>query len=394
MRIARSAALGAMLLCAGALHSAQLGDSAPELKIANWVKGEPVKVRWDGVYVVEFWATWCGPCKQSIPHLTEMQKKYKQVAFVGISDEKVPLVSSFVKDMGDKMDYRVAIDDDHATSKGYMGAFEVNGIPHAFVVKGQKIIWHGHPMDHLDETLQEITSGTYDLEKAKAKMLVQDLYEQFQEAALSGDDATADKLTGQITANSKDVKGIFENDKFDPALEKSRIKVMQLRSGFLRALVQGDSAKEKELGEKLKQADPSINLDELRGRAEMGKLLRQYINSVSSDSAAADLKSSEELGSRLADKLKGNPEIGNQVAWGILTSDDIKHRDLPLATRIARQACDDSKWKEPQLLDTYARALFESGKKEDAIETQKKAIALADGDDKTTLEETLKKYQR
>ena len=38
------------------------------------------------IMVVEFWATWCGPCRTSIPHLIELQKKFKDVMFVGISD--------------------------------------------------------------------------------------------------------------------------------------------------------------------------------------------------------------------------------------------------------------------------------------------------------------------
>ena len=55
---------------------ASLGDPAAPLTIKDWVKGKPANVR-DGkaVYVVEFWATWCGPCRVSIPHLTELQKR-------------------------------------------------------------------------------------------------------------------------------------------------------------------------------------------------------------------------------------------------------------------------------------------------------------------------------
>ena len=51
----------AALAAAGTLHAGELGDKAPALAIAEWVKGEPVDVtKADGkhVYVVEFWATW------------------------------------------------------------------------------------------------------------------------------------------------------------------------------------------------------------------------------------------------------------------------------------------------------------------------------------------------
>ena len=73
-------------------RAAQLGDAAPPLEIAEWVKGDAVdlsEAKGKNVVVVEFWATWCGPCRVSIPHLTEMQKKLEErgVIFVGVSDE-------------------------------------------------------------------------------------------------------------------------------------------------------------------------------------------------------------------------------------------------------------------------------------------------------------------
>src|ERR1022692_4863203 len=68
------------------------GDPAPPMQIFRWVKGTPVKTFEHGkLYVVEFWATWCGPCKASIPHLTELAKKYAgKVTFSGISVSESP----------------------------------------------------------------------------------------------------------------------------------------------------------------------------------------------------------------------------------------------------------------------------------------------------------------
>ena len=57
------------------------GDAAPPIEITKWLRGEAVdlqKAREKKVVVVEFWATWCPPCRTSIPHLTELQKKYKK----------------------------------------------------------------------------------------------------------------------------------------------------------------------------------------------------------------------------------------------------------------------------------------------------------------------------
>src|SRR5438105_2768393 len=120
-QFARFASLtGALIGIAAAAPAATLkvGDPAPPIKVAGWAKGEPVKQFEKGkVYVVEFWATWCGPCRQSIPHLTELSKKYKgKVTFTGVSVWEnprgqaavyVPKVKSFVNEMGEKMAYNV-----------------------------------------------------------------------------------------------------------------------------------------------------------------------------------------------------------------------------------------------------------------------------------------------
>jgi thiol-disulfide isomerase/thioredoxin len=143
-------------------NRAKLGDPAAPLAVKEWVKGGPVNVN-DGkaIYVVEFWATWCGPCKVSIPHLSALQREYKDkgVVVVGVSDEVPDTVKPFVTKMGAQMDYAVACDDSEGTTTGYMEAYGINTIPTAFVVnKEGRVVWRGHPMMGLDKAVADLVA--------------------------------------------------------------------------------------------------------------------------------------------------------------------------------------------------------------------------------------------
>jgi thiol-disulfide isomerase/thioredoxin len=174
----RFALTGVMVLLAlsGWAQTLNVGDPAPALPVAKWVKGQPVKQFEKGkVYVVEFWATWCGPCRQTIPHLTKLAEKYKdKVTVIGVSvweraDEEDPnahiqRVEKFVQEMGDKMNYVVAVDGaEGVIAKTWMEAAGQDGIPTAFVIdQQQRIVWIGHPMDKLDEVLEKVLAGNFD----------------------------------------------------------------------------------------------------------------------------------------------------------------------------------------------------------------------------------------
>jgi len=149
-------------ICGPAL-ALEIGDKAPPLKVKKWIKGDKVDLsdlKDKEIVVVEFWATWCAPCRQSIPHLTELQEKYKDngVRVIGVSTEAVSTVMDFVEGQGKKMEYTVVVDNDGQTANSLMQPFGVQGIPHAFVIdrKG-KLFWHGHPMDkEFEEILEEL----------------------------------------------------------------------------------------------------------------------------------------------------------------------------------------------------------------------------------------------
>ena len=149
----------------GQVVAGKIGGAACSLKGLEFIKGKAFDIEPGKAYIVEFWATWCGPCLTSIPHLTEVAHKYKDknVVVVGVSKEDADVVKPFVEKQGAKMDYNVAIDPTRNVSDGYMKAFNCNGIPHAFIVDAKgKIAWHGHPMADMEQALDGVLAGTFD----------------------------------------------------------------------------------------------------------------------------------------------------------------------------------------------------------------------------------------
>ena len=153
-----------------------IGDANPGLQIAKWIKGSPVdEPLTDKVHVVEFWATWCGPCRVGMPHISELQIRvwrrgriYRRHAREG-SDRREGfsrLNSPDGRIWDEVIQYRLAIDDRDWSNSAYMRAAGQNGIPCAFVVGRDGVVeWIGHPA-RIDEPLRQIVDGNWDRDAA------------------------------------------------------------------------------------------------------------------------------------------------------------------------------------------------------------------------------------
>ncbi len=189
-----------------------IGDKAPALTIKEWVKGSPVTEFKPGhAYVVEFWATWCGPCVRAFPHLSELQKQYDgKVTFIGVTSEdpnnNLEGVKKMVAEKGDKMAYTVAWDDGRTTNKAFMDAAQQRGIPCSFVINGEgTIAFIGHPME-LDPVLPKVLDGTFDMKAAREAKLeeakTEALAMQWQRLMSAGKDEEASKVARQLMAET------------------------------------------------------------------------------------------------------------------------------------------------------------------------------------------------
>ena len=155
-----------------------IGSRSPNLDIQHWVSGRDsnassiVEFEAEKIYVVEFWATWCPPCIASMPHLAQLQDKYRdrEVQIVGVSDEPLAEVTEFLKRDGPgnktfqeiTSSYWLACDPDASTHHAYCEAAGLNSIPTAFLIgKSGLVEWMGHPME-LDQPLAEVVAGTWD----------------------------------------------------------------------------------------------------------------------------------------------------------------------------------------------------------------------------------------
>jgi hypothetical protein len=133
--------------------------------------------------------------------------------------------------------------------------------------------------------------------------------------------------------------------------------------------------------------------------AEVEKLLPEEQRSGTSSAhlqillGKEDFKGAAKLAGEIADANPKNAMMQNQFAWTLLTHPGIKEPDLPTAERLAMRANDLLEGKDPAVLDTLALVRFKQGKKDQALELQQKAVSLADGDMKASLQKRLDSYK-
>ncbi|MEI7577854.1 MAG: TlpA disulfide reductase family protein [Armatimonadota bacterium] len=146
------------------------GDKLPALRVGEWLKGAPPKNINKGIAIIDFWATWCGPCKEMMPELSALAAANPDIYVVGLSVLERDITSaklrSFVAGMGDKMKFNVACDKKDFISKNWITPAAISQIPTTILAKDGVIQWIGHPED-LPRTLRAVREGSHDLPKTR-----------------------------------------------------------------------------------------------------------------------------------------------------------------------------------------------------------------------------------
>ena len=146
------------VLAVGALASSGLtGQPAPDFALKN-AAGENVRLtdlRGD-VVMINFWATWCGPCRQEMPLLDEMHARYGRVGFslLGVNiDDDPQRAKDMIESLG--VTFPIVFDDQKTVSEQY----DVSAMPVTILLDREGIVRHvhyGYKPGYEDKYVQQI----------------------------------------------------------------------------------------------------------------------------------------------------------------------------------------------------------------------------------------------
>lgn len=118
-----------------------VGQRRPDFSLPD-VAGKTVSInRWDGkVVLVNFWATWCPPCRKEIPDFAELLTDYGERGFqvVGVAIDRPKAVTQFIKELG--VDYPQLMGREHAVAVADRYGNQHGALPYSVLIDRKGII--------------------------------------------------------------------------------------------------------------------------------------------------------------------------------------------------------------------------------------------------------------
>ena len=131
----------------------------------------------DKFIVIEFWATWCGPCLDAVPHLNELQEKFRSnndLVFISMTDEKPEKIKATL----DRIDFKTIVVSDQSKKTHKDLEVEKNGvmmIPITVLIDNNgNVKWKGHPEELNEEKLNLFLKGEQIKETKKTEVSIVD----------------------------------------------------------------------------------------------------------------------------------------------------------------------------------------------------------------------------
>jgi tetratricopeptide (TPR) repeat protein len=274
-----------------------------------------------------------------MPHLSELQEKYKDygVTIIGVSDEPLATVVPFLfttwkadnKVQNDRIQYTLTTDPDESVKNDYFRAAGRTGIPCSFIIgKTGHVEWIGHPMS-MDEPLDAVVFDRWDRDTYRARM-------EREQAA------------------EKKLRTAYQNEDWETVL------------GIYKDLLKDDP---ENVGVMMQT---------------FGLLLTQMNKP---DEAYA-------LGEKLVKTAWDEASTLNGVAWMVVDDPEVKTRNLDFALKAAKRANELTQSKDAAILDTLARVFYEKGDLKQAVKWQRLAAENAtEGPMADDIHKTLQKYE-
>jgi len=151
------------------------GEELNSYPAVEWLKGGPITTfDPDKTYIVELWATWCVPCIAAMPHIAELNEKFKDKGVVFIAQDVMEYdrekVVNFVKAKAELANVNVAFAgaQGNAFEQRWVKGAGVNGIPQTFIIQGNKLMWQTTPYMLNEKVLQLLVDHQFTIEAAKA----------------------------------------------------------------------------------------------------------------------------------------------------------------------------------------------------------------------------------